>query len=141
MRCNGPLASAITDVPKFETMDPYQSNTDGLLALLSDYGTTATSTDLLNLLAGWPSGTAQQQQQVQTGGYTPFTTQQQQTQVQSPPPGPTVIQSQAPPQQQQPGNTTGNQIVPQTQSLSIKPLQIVGIVAVVVAVYLVTRKR
>lgn len=148
-------------------MDPYQSNTGGLLDLLSNYGTTTTSTDLLNLLSGWPGpndtttqggGTVQPnpngpvpnpdydpstqqdiQQNPSMGGGTPppppvgdpGSQQQYGTAgIQAPGAGTQGGQGQDPPQGQDGGT-----------SLSINPLQIVGIAAVAVAVYLVAKKR
>jgi len=131
-------------------MDPYESNTSGLLQLLSNYGTTTTSTDLLNLLAGWPGpndnaaqGTTQGGQ-MQTGGGTPPPTIVQQQQQQ-----PVTVGTQAPGANTQGGQGQGaqgqggNTPPPQQQgtSLALNPLQIVGIVGVVIAIYLVTKKR
>jgi len=171
----GVPASVNTDVPKFENMDPYQSNTDGLLNLLSDYGTTSTSTDLLNLLAGWPGPTnnivqagggmvqnpnynpsTQPQTQVQTGGGTPplpppvdvggGTQQQPPAAVGTQAPGTQGGQGQG--GQGQGGQSQGGQGQggqgqggQGSNSLAINPLQIVGILAVVVAIYFVTKKR
>lgn len=136
-------------------MDPYQSNTGGLLELLSNYGTTTTSTDLLNLLSGWPGpndnaaqGTTQGGQ-TQTGGGTPPPTivQQQQQQpvtVGTQAPGATTQGAQGQGAQGQGSQGQGGNTPPPQQqgtSLSINPLQIVGIVGVVIAIYLVTKKR
>lgn len=165
MRCNGPPASAITDVPKFELMDPYESNTSGLLQLLSNYGTTTTSTDLLNLLAGWPGpGSPNPNGPVPNPNYDPSTQQDIQQDPSmgggTPPPPmpvdlggnaqqPATVGTQAPGANTQGGQGQGaqgqggNTPPPQQQgtSLSINPLQIVGILGVVIAIYLVTKKR
>lgn len=136
-------------------MDPYQSNTDGLLQLLSDYGTTSTSSDLLNLLSGWPGPSDSTQQVVQqpvaqSGGGTPPPAQPTNGYQQNPnynPSGyqqqqtpPTALGTQGPGTQG--GQGQGGNTPPQGQNgLDINYLQIAGILAVVVAIYFVTKKR
>lgn len=134
-------------------MDPYESNTGGLLNLLSDYGSNNVgSADLLALLAGWPGptdGPAGTSVGGPTGGnpdYDPSTQQdivtqqqqQQQQQIQNPvgnipapsTSGGTPTAQTPPPQQQQ-----------QQSPISTNPMQLVGIAAVLVVVFLAMKKK
>ena len=84
----------------------YSSDTTGLLDLLADYGNTSTTSDLLELLAGW-QGPVNGFTAPQTGGQTPVQVIGEQQ-----PPRPSPQQTPFLNAQQQPATATQTQQVP-----------------------------